>query len=365
MRAATGPPLSRIVNRSLAGTMPDFPPPDLDVVNVGSIAAEISPIRLGLRIDESDSLVLYAGGSATIFVLSLARLGGRIGFIARVGDDQLGRWLLQTLRTAGVDTEAIARVGGQLTPLSLASVDEAGNKAFVFYRFPGTCDPLATLRAAEIDDAYLARGRVFDLAEGSLRDATLRRESMALARRARALGRTICFNPNFRAGSWAGGAAKAKAALGEALTLADLAIMNEAEAMLLSGADTAADATAWFQRHGPALTVVTSGSQPTLVIDGGTVHTVPAFAVDVVYDVGAGDVFHAGFLAAWRPGADPLPAARFAAAAAAIKIGRPPQSEHLPTRAEVLAFLDEGVGGGGGGGGGMGAGGGGVGAGDG
>jgi sugar/nucleoside kinase (ribokinase family) len=70
-------------------------------------------------------------------------------------------------------------------------------------------------------------------------------------------------------------------------------------------------------------------------------HEIPAFDVEVVYDIGAGDVFHAGFLAAWRPGDDPLPAARFAAAAAAIKIGRPPQSEHMPTRAEALAFLSE------------------------
>jgi 2-dehydro-3-deoxygluconokinase len=320
--------------------MPDYPPPDLDIINVGSIAAEISPTRLGLRIDESEHLVLYAGGSATIFVLALARLGGRIGFISKVGDDQLGRWLLRTLREQGVDTEAIATVRGQLTPLSLASVDDDGNKSFFFYRFPGTCDPLATLRAAEIADAYLARGRIFDLSEGSLRDATLRQESLNLARRARALGSTICFNPNFRLGSWAGGATEAKVVLSEALALADLAIMNEEEAVLLSAAETPADAVRWFQWHGPALTIVTSGRQPTLVIDGATIHEVPPFAVDVVYDVGAGDVFHAGFLAVWRPGADPLPAARFAAAAAAIKIGRPPQTEHLPTRDEVLAFLD-------------------------
>lgn len=319
---------------------PDEPPPDLDVVNIGSIAAEISPTRLGLRIDESDHLVLYAGGSATIFVLALARLGGRIGFISRVGDDQLGHWLLRTLHDQGVDTAALASVPGQLTPLSLASVDEAGNKSFSFYRFPGVCDPLATLRAADISDAYLARGRVFDLAEGSLRDATLRQESLALARRARALGRAICFNPNYRAGSWRGGAAEARAVLGEALALADLAIMNGEEAMLLSGATSPRDAARWLPQAGPALTLVTGGRAPTLVIERDAMHEVPPYAVEVVYDVGAGDVFHAGFLAAWRPGDDPLPAARFAAAAAALKISRSPQTASLPTRDEVLAFLE-------------------------
>lgn len=321
--------------------MPELPAPDLDVVNVGMMAGEISPPRLGLRIDESDHLILYAAGSATIFVLALAKLGGKIGFISRIGDDQLGPWLLRTLQGQGVDTEAIAAVPGQFTPLSLASVDEEGNKSFFFYRFPGTCDPLATLRASEISDDYLARGRVFDLSEGSLRDPHLRHESMALARRARALGRTVCFNPNFRVGSWAGGAAEAATVLREALSLADLTIMNEAEALLLSGEASLDPAIDWLLEHGPSLIIITSGRQPTRVMHDGTRHELPAFEVEVVYDVGAGDVFHAGFLAAWRPGDDPLPAARFAAAAAAIKIGRPPQSEHMATRSEALAFLRE------------------------
>ncbi len=321
--------------------MTDYPEPDLDVVNIGSMTGEISPPRLGPRITESEHLVLTAAGSATIFVLALARLGGRIGFISRVGDDEVGRWLLQSLRDDGVDTGAIEIVPGQLTPISLASVDDNGNKRFTFYRFAGFSNPLATLNAADISDAYLARGRIFDLSEGSLRDPTLRQQSMTLARRARSLGRAVCVNPNYRAGSWTGGAAEAQAVLAEALAMADLAIMNEDEARLISGARTLEEAVAWLRRHGPELVIITSGRQPTRVITSAGVSELPANVVEVVFDIGAGDVFHAGFLAAWQPGDDPLPAARFAAAAAALKIGRPPQSEHMPTRPEVLAFMRE------------------------
>ena len=154
--------------------MRETAPPDLDVVNLGMMMAEISPPRLGLRIDESDVLSLHVAGSATIFALALARLGGRVGLISRVGDDQVGRWLLKQVRAEGIDTKAVAIVGGELTPLLLASVDHDGNKTFSFYRFAGFCDPLITFRAADVDDRYLARGRIFDLAEGSLRNATLR-----------------------------------------------------------------------------------------------------------------------------------------------------------------------------------------------
>lgn len=315
--------------------------PDLDVVSVGMMMAEISPPRLGVRIDESDVLSLHVAGAATIFGLALARLGGRIGLISKVGDDRLGHWLIQTLRDEGIDTDAIEIVRGQLTPLLLASVDHHGNKTFSFYRFAGTCDPLVTFRSAEVDDAYLARGRIFDLPEGSLRNPALRQEALCLARRAQGLGRIVCFSPNFRFESWTGGASEARLVLGDALALADLAIMNASEAMLLSGATTLPDAAAWLERHGPSPTIVTRGGEPTLVIGAGAIEELPGFAVDVVFDIGAGDLFHAGFLAAWRPGDDPLPAARFAAAAAAIKISRPPESEHMPTRAETLRFLHE------------------------
>ena len=67
---------------------------------------------------------------------------------------------------------------------------------------------------------------------------------------------------------------------------------------------------------------------------------VPAVPVDVIFDIGAGDSFHAGFLAAWRPGGDPLAAAQFAAHAAALKISREPLPELLPTRDEVVAAME-------------------------
>jgi sugar/nucleoside kinase (ribokinase family) len=318
-----------------------LPGPDLDVVNLGMMMVEISPPHLGLSIAESETLSLHVAGSANIFGNALARLGGKIGLISRIGDDQLGAWLLEQARAAGMDTSAVAVVPGQLTPLLLASVDHHGNKTFAFYRFPGTCDPLATYRADETPDSFLRRGRVFDLAEGSLRNPDLRREALILTRRARDLGCTICFSPNYREAAWAGGATEASEILRTALSLADLVILNESEAILLSGTGTVEDAVAWFTGQGPSLAVITRGNQPTLVLHDGFVDEVPVFDVTVVYDIGAGDVFHAGYLAAWKPGGDPVKAALFAAAVAALKISRPPEASHMPTRAEVLAFLQE------------------------
>jgi sugar/nucleoside kinase (ribokinase family) len=314
---------------------------ELDVLTLGMMMGEVAPPRLGVRVGEAERLVLFPSGSATIFAMALARLGGRVGLISRVGDDELGGWMRQSLARAGIDTAAVSAVSGQLTPLALASVDERGDKSFSYYRFPGTCDPLATLQAEEIGDDVLRRATVFDFTEGSLRSPELRGNALRLAERARGLGLAVCYNPNYRESAWADGAEAAVPVQRRAIGLADLAIMNAGEARLIAGEAEDSAATRWLSANGPGLTIITRGGDPLLIIAGGAITEVPAVRAEVVFDIGAGDAFHAGFLAVWRPGGDPIPCARFAAQAAALKIGRPPQPEHLPTRAEVLAKIKE------------------------
>ena len=68
--------------------------------------------------------------------------------------------------------------------------------------------------------------------------------------------------------------------------------------------------------------------------------SIPAVPVDVVFDIGAGDSFHAGFLAVWRPGGDPARRGSLRRHAAALKISREPLPELLPTRDEVVAAME-------------------------
>jgi sugar/nucleoside kinase (ribokinase family) len=316
---------------------------DLDVLSLGMMMGEVAPPRAGLALGDAAGLTLFPSGSATIFAIALARLGSRVGIVSRVGDDDLGRWMRAEVERAGIDAAGVGAVGGQLTPLALATVDDAGRKRFAYYRFAGRCDPLATLRATDVPDALLRRAGVFDIGEASLRNPDLRVEALALMRRARGLGLTVCYSPNYRESAWAGGAAEAVAAQRTAVALADIALMNLEEARLIAGASDL-DATAAARAIvalGPGIVVVTDGAAGAVVATPERVERIPAISVTVVFDIGAGDAFHAGFLAAWRPGADPVRCACFAAQAAALKISRPPDPDLMPTRAEVLAALGE------------------------
>ena len=313
---------------------------DLDVLTLGMMMGEVAPPRAGIGFGDGRGLVLFPSGSMTIFALALARLGTRVGLLSRVGDDDLGRWMRERVENAGIDTSGVASVAGQLTPLALASVDTAGKKSFSYYRFAGISDPLATLRAEDVPDAVLRRARVFDFGEASLRSPQLRTETLALAQRARDLGLAVCYTPNYRAVAWGGGAGEAAIVQRHAMTLADVVLMNAEEAELLSGAAEPVAAARRIVELGPGVAIVTSGKEGSVVATGAGAARIPAVPVDVVFDIGAGDAFHAGFLAIWRPSSDPLAAARFASYAAALKIGREPVPELLPTREEVFAAME-------------------------
>ena len=271
---------------------------DLDVLTLGMMMGEVAPPRADAGFGDGRGLVLFPSGSTTIFALALARLGTRVGLLSRVGDDDLGRWMRARVEEAGIDAEGVATVAGQLTPLALASVDAAGNKSFSYYRFNGVSDPLATLGAAEVPDAALRRARIFDFGEASLRSPLMRAETLKLAQRARDLGLAVCYTPNFRASAWSGGAAEAAEVQRHALALADVTLMNAEESGLLSGFSDPKVSAGRIVDFGPAVVVITSGREGAIVATDGALTSIPAVPVDVVFDIGAGDSFHAGFLAA-------------------------------------------------------------------
>jgi sugar/nucleoside kinase (ribokinase family) len=301
---------------------------------------EVAPPHAGEGFGDGRGLVLFPSGSMTIFALALARLGSRVGLLSRVGDDDLGRWMRERVEDAGIDTEGVASIAGQLTPLALASVDAMGNKSFSYYRFAGISDPLATLRAADVPDAALRRARIFDFGEASLRSPLMRAETLLLVQRARDLGLAVCYTPNYRASAWSGGPVEAADMQRRALALADVVLMNAEESELLSGCSDPSAAAQGIVALGPSVAVITSGSNGAIVAMDGAVTNIPAVPVNVVFDIGAGDSFHAGFLAIWRPGGDPVSAARFASHTAALKISREPLPELLPSRDEVVAMME-------------------------
>lgn len=316
----------------------------VDLVTVGSLFVELTPSVPGEQLTAAHHYTLVAGGAAGNVVFALARLGVTVRFITAVGDDEFGTLLTNELASFGVDTAGVRRVAGQLTPVTFCAVDKLGGKQFSFYRFPEWCSPMATLCADDFSIAVACR--LFDFSEGSIRDAALRAFVFQAARDARQAGATVLYAVNLRKHSWRLADDAIRAIEREAIALADIVVLNEEEVEFLTGT-RGDDGISTLQAFGPQVVVMTRGGEGDMLVHVGTEHAaLPPYRVPVVYDVGAGDTFHAGLVAAalrhpvmsmtletW------VNAVRFAAATAAIRVSTSADPHDLPTYDAVQTWM--------------------------
>lgn len=302
---------------------------------MGSVMVEITPVREGQPIRHAGQLLPLPSGAATNFAVAARRLGVRVGLVSRVGDDEWGEWLRAGLEGLGIDTSQLGVTPGELSTASFCWMDRQGAKTFYFYRFPGHCDPLAALRAADVSPEWFEGCRCFDFTEATVRAEPLRSAAFEAARQARERGCLVVYAVNYRAGGWAGREEEMAPTQRRACALADVVVMNAEEAAMILGVEEPAAAAAAVGELGPGVVAVTAGDRGSWVWADGQGAFLPAVSVEVKYDIGAGDAFHAGLVAGLLRDLLPTDAARLASATAALKISRPPELVHLPTWAEA------------------------------
>ncbi len=315
-----------------------------ELVTVGSLLVEITPSQPGETLATAHRYTLVAGGAAANFVFAAARLGIGVHFITALGDDEFGVLMTRELAEFGVDVSGVRRVAGQLSPVSFCAVDQQGGKQFRFYRFPGHSTPMQALAAEDFHAA--SAGRLFDFSEGSIRDAALRPLVLQAARDARRAGVPVLYAVNLRLGAWGVPAAEVLAVEREAVALADIVVLNTEEVEFITG-QPGDDGLRALQALGPRVLVMTRGGDGEMLLRAGNeTGAVSPYRVPVVYDVGAGDTFHAGLVAAalrrdlaamTLP--DWLAAARLGAAAAAIRVSTSADPRDLPTYAQVEQWI--------------------------
>jgi fructokinase len=305
------------------------------VLVIGSAMVEITPAEMGRPLSDVEAMVPLPSGSAANFAGVLASLGVRVALMARVGDDELGQWLIDRLGRRGIATDFILPVQGQSTPVSFAWMDRQGEKTFYFYRFPGFSDPMATLSSNEITAEQVTAGRIFDFTEAAVRNEPLRSAALRAARLAAEEGCEVCYAVNYRPAAWLGQSEEQIVAVQrEACGCADIVLMNREEAEIITGSADVEQAAREVAAVGPSMVVITAGENGATVFAEGEAAHIPARGVEVVYDIGAGDTFHAGLLAAHLAGMHPASATRFASDTAALRISRAAESPN-PTFDEV------------------------------
>ena len=259
------------------------------------------------------------GGVAANAAAAIATLGGTARYVGRVGDDTAGDRIVGDLEMLGVDVSRVERIANLKSPVSAILVDGAGERTIVNYTEASLFDGGDTTPAADVGAA-----------DAVLVDVRWPAGAAAALAAANAAGIPSVFDfdrPMDDQGQDLMRAATHVAFSQDALT-ATAGTADQADGLLALASQT----DAWL--------AVTSGADGVWWTDGAEIHHQPAFEVDVVDTVGAGDVFHGAFALGLADGQSEEAAVRFAAAAAALKCTRPGGRAGVPTRAEVEALLE-------------------------
>jgi len=271
-----------------------------------------------------DSAVLTVGSSSVIFACGAARLGLRVAFIGKCGDDLFGRFMLEEMRKRAVDTSPV--IVDPLLSTGLTVILNKGDDRAML-TFPGA---IGALRADEIPNDLLRRARHLHVASYFLQDA-LRPGLPDLFRRARALGLTTSLDTNYDPTErWEG--------LDQLLPLTDVFLPNATEACALTGVPDVEEAAARLARI-MRVVAVKLGAEGALGVQGEQIVRVPSLPVAVVDTVGAGDNFDAGFLYGYLHGWPLEKSLRLGTVCGALSTRAAGGVAGQPTLDEVLTYL--------------------------
>ncbi|MGW3582848.1 carbohydrate kinase family protein [Streptomyces rubiginosohelvolus] len=301
---------------------------DLLVIGDANPDVILGPLAEPLAFGQREQLVadgsFTVGGSAAIMACGAARLGLKVAFAGRVGDDDAGRYLRDALSGRGVDTRALLMDPDLPTPLTVV-LTRGEDRAVL--TSPGT---LAAVRGADVPDDLLSSARHVHSASYFLQPA-LAADLPALLQTARSHGATTSLDTqDDPSGRWAG--------LDAVLARTDILLPNAREARLLAGAEASstAEAARLLAARGP-LVAVKNGAEGALCHDRRTLIAAPGLTVGVKDTVGAGDSFDAGFVAAVLDGLPTEEALAFAVACGALSTRAHGGTAAQPTRDEALA----------------------------
>ena len=322
----------------------------LDLVCVGRVAVDFYAEQIGSPLREAQSFRMYLGGSAGNVAIGAARLGLRVEMFSRVGADELGRFLRDTLEREGVGTRLLADDPDRLSGLVILGVSPPDHFPLIFYR--ENCADMETRMSAVAASVFLEAKAVHVTGTGLSRPATAE-ATLDIVRAAREAGAAIVVDVDFRPVLWGiapkgdgetryKSSAMVTAAMRPALAMADLIVGTEEELRIAGGSDDLDLAIAALREAVPATIVCKRGVDGCSVFSPGTPEMrFPGRPVDVVNVLGAGDAFLAGFLRGWLRSEPVSSAAAWANANGALVVSRHGCAPAMATEPEIRWFLQQ------------------------
>ncbi|NMC11557.1 MAG: carbohydrate kinase family protein [Chloroflexi bacterium] len=300
----------------------------VEVVVLGAAAvdmvARVPSLPAADSIVAASSFAIYPGGANANVCEALAKLGSRVVFLGKVGDDEGGRLLVDSFKKSGVDTRGIKVVTGAHSASCFITVDELGNRTIV--GLPG----VATLEEpGELDTSLLDGIRILYIGDA------LPKVACVAAETAHKNGAKVFYGVGGVMASFG------LSFLASILKMTDVLVLSRNETLALAGNENLSQAMQILAGLGPEVVITTLGSEGARLFTSGMEEHIAAWQGTAVVDTtGAGDAFIAGLIKGYLEGKNWREAICLGCAVAAIKIGHIGARSGLPSRKQVDDFME-------------------------
>ena len=268
----------------------------------GEMLIDFTPVK-----EMANTYTANPGGAPANVAVSAARNGIKAGFLGKMGNDDFGKLLVNTLKKDNVDILAPELTDKACTTLAFVSLSEDGDRSFTFVRKPGA-DLLLSPEDTETID--FSKWDLVHAGSVSQSGAPERDAVLLVLKKAKEAGKLVSFDINFRDKIWSFDECKKEVL--KVFPYVDLLKISEEELNFVGGRE---NIPAFMKVYGITVTVLTLGGDgaelyyiennaTTDVISNDTggvikdlcVIRIPAMKATCVDATGAGDAYWGGFL---------------------------------------------------------------------
>ncbi|WP_406687816.1 sugar kinase [Rossellomorea vietnamensis] len=309
-----------------------------DVVTIGDAMITLDPSSTGpMRFVSSFERKI--GGAELNFAIGCARLGLKTGWVSRLGNDEFGRHIFNTVRGEGVDVSEVELVDGYPTSLNFKEIMGDGSSRTFYYR---DRSPTTVLTKETLNEDFLKNTKILHItgvfpAVDKTKNIELIRHAIIEAKKH---GVMVSCDPNIRLKLWSED--EARDVLRSFLPYVDILLTGIEEAELLFGTSDTNEIIEHCKQFGITHLAIKKGEEGSVGYVDGEYEEAPAVKAKKVVDtVGAGDGFDAGFIYGILQNWPLKKALHFANIIGSMVVSVTGDNEGLPYLEDVLVQLGE------------------------
>ncbi len=279
---------------------------------------------------------LRIAGAESNTATGLAKLGHSAGWISRLGDDEMGAFVLNSIRSEGVDVSRVVFDPEHRTGLMLKQLS-SGETSVFYYRENSAASHFTK---DDIDFEYLNSAKIIHLTGITpVLSRHMQEATQAVVDFAKKNNKLLSFDPNVRQRLW--GDNDYTQLISEIMFASKIVMLGLDEAKKLLGTDAPDKIVSILRKHGVTYIAIKDGSNGAWISDKNQLIHIEPESCKPIDPVGAGDGFNSGFISGILKGFDLETCGKMGAISGAMATETTGDTEGYPTQKQMEARLSK------------------------